>query len=148
MVLQLKSGKVDQIEKAKVQIKNDLPSPETILAVVYETGSKSRALDEVLSDWEKRRRRILEDYKNRQSAHAIDVKAAEGATVKFSKLLVAGHPRPMSRSSCAQGLKWRNDARTHGLTVELAPKSVLEWYRIIINDPTAELPVMGTLSDQ
>ena len=42
----------------------------------------------------------------------------------------------------------RNNARKHGLTGELAPKSVLEWYRIILNDPTADLPVMEALSDQ
>ena len=42
----------------------------------------------------------------------------------------------------------RNNARTHGLTAELAPKSVLEWCRIILNDPTAELPVMDALSDE
>ncbi|MDA9856181.1 hypothetical protein N9C80_07195 [Paracoccaceae bacterium] len=77
VVAQLKSGKPDQIEKAQLQIKANLPSPETILAVVYETGSKYRELDDVLSDLEKRRRRILEDYKNLQSARAIDVQAAE-----------------------------------------------------------------------
>jgi len=42
----------------------------------------------------------------------------------------------------------RNNARKHGLTGELAPKSVLEWYRIILNDPSAALPVMEALSDQ
>ena len=42
----------------------------------------------------------------------------------------------------------RNNARTHGLTAELAPKSVLEWYRIILNDSTAALPVMEALSNQ
>ena len=42
----------------------------------------------------------------------------------------------------------RNNARKHGLTAELAPKSVLEWYRIILNYPTANLPVMDALSDQ
>jgi len=47
------------------------------LAAVYETGSKYRELDDVLSDLEKRRRRILEDYQNLQAARAIDVKAAE-----------------------------------------------------------------------
>lgn len=41
-----------------------------------------------------------------------------------------------------------NNARKHGLTAELAPKSVLEWYRVILNDSTAELPVMDALSDQ
>ena len=41
----------------------------------------------------------------------------------------------------------RNNARKHGLTAELAPKSVLEWYRIM-NDPTADLPVMDALSNQ
>jgi len=45
--------------------------------VIYETGSKYRELDDVLSDLEQRRRRILEDYKNLQSARAIDLKAAE-----------------------------------------------------------------------
>ena len=48
-----------------------------ILAVAYETGSKYRDLDDVLSDLEKRRRRIMEDYNKLQSATAIDVKAAE-----------------------------------------------------------------------
>lgn len=42
----------------------------------------------------------------------------------------------------------RNNARKHGLTSEPAPKSVLEWYRVILNDPTAALLVMNTLSDQ
>ena len=42
----------------------------------------------------------------------------------------------------------RNNARKHGLTAELAPKSVLEWYRIILNDPTADLPVMEAPRDQ
>ena len=83
VIAQLKSGKADQIEKAQKQIKADLPSPETILAVVYETASKYRDLDDVLSDLEKRRRRIMEDYNNLQSANAIDVKAAEWAMVKF-----------------------------------------------------------------
>jgi hypothetical protein len=77
LISQLKSGKTDQIEKAQLQIKANLPSPETILAVIYETGSKYRELDDVLSDLEKRRRRILEDYKNLQNARAIDVQAAE-----------------------------------------------------------------------
>ena len=77
VIAQLKSGKTDQIEKAQVQIKADLPSPETILAVIYETGSKYQELDDVLSDLEKRRRRILEDYQNLQNARAIDVQAAE-----------------------------------------------------------------------
>ena len=77
VIAQLKSGKVDLIQKAQLQIKADLPSPETILAVVYETGSKYRALDDTLSDLEKRRRRIFEDYQNLQNARAVDLKAAE-----------------------------------------------------------------------
>ena len=51
MIAQLKSGKTDQIEKAQLQIKAELPSPETILAVVYETGSKYRELDEPCLIW-------------------------------------------------------------------------------------------------
>ena len=42
----------------------------------------------------------------------------------------------------------RYNARKHGLTAELAPKSVLEWYRIILADPAADLPVMDALGDQ
>ena len=42
----------------------------------------------------------------------------------------------------------RQNARKHGLTGELAPKSILQWYRIILNDPTADLPVMDALSDR
>ena len=42
----------------------------------------------------------------------------------------------------------RNNARKHGLTAELAPKSVLEWYRIILNDPTVDLPDTDALSYQ
>ena len=42
----------------------------------------------------------------------------------------------------------RNNARKHGLTGELAPKSVLEWYRVVLNDPKADLPVMDALNDQ
>ena len=41
-----------------------------------------------------------------------------------------------------------HNARTHGLTAELAHKSALEWYRIILNDPTADLSVRDALSDQ
>ena len=40
----------------------------------------------------------------------------------------------------------RNNARKHGLTAELAPKPVLEWYRVILNDPKAESLVMDALS--
>ena len=42
----------------------------------------------------------------------------------------------------------QQNARKHGLTGELAPKSILEWYRIILNDPTTDLPVMNALSDR
>ena len=77
VITQLKSGKTDQIEKAQAKITADLKSPETLLAVIYETGSKYRDLDDVLADLEKRRRRLLEDYENLQSANAIDLKAAE-----------------------------------------------------------------------
>ena len=36
----------------------------------------------------------------------------------------------------------RNNALKHGLTAKLEPQSVLEWYRVIVNDPTAELPLL------
>ena len=41
----------------------------------------------------------------------------------------------------------RNNARKHGLTAEPDPNSVEEWYHIILNDPTADLPVMDALND-
>ena len=77
VIAQLKSGKADQIEQAQEQIKADLPSPETVLAAVYETGSKYRDLDDALADLEKRRRLLVVDYNNLQNARAIDVTAAE-----------------------------------------------------------------------
>ena len=77
VIAQLKSGKADQIEQAQEQIKVDLPSPETVLAAVYETGSKYRDLDDALADLEKRRRLLVVDYNNLQNARAIDVTAAE-----------------------------------------------------------------------
>ena len=77
VIAQLKSGKADQIEQAQEQIKVDLSSPETVLAAVYETGSKYRDLDDALADLEKRRRLLVVDYNNLQNARAIDVTAAE-----------------------------------------------------------------------
>ena len=40
----------------------------------------------------------------------------------------------------------RNNALKHGLTSKLEPQSVLEWYRVIVNDPTAELPLLQELN--
>ena len=77
VVAQLKSGKADQIAQAQEQIKVDLSSPETVLAAVYETGSKYRDLDDALADLEKRRRLLVVDYNNLQNARAIDVTAAK-----------------------------------------------------------------------
>ena len=77
VIAQLKSGKANQIEQAQEQIKVDLLSPETVLAAVYETGSKYRDLDDALADLEKRRRLLVVDYNNLQNARAIDVTAAE-----------------------------------------------------------------------
>jgi hypothetical protein len=77
LIAQLRSGAADQIAQAQEQIKVDLPSPETVLAAVYETGSKYRDLDDALADLEKRRRLLVVDYNNLQNARAIDVTAAE-----------------------------------------------------------------------
>lgn len=71
----LQSGEADRINRAHEQIQGYLPYPETILAVVYDLGSKYRHLDDALSGLEQRRRRILEDYKNLQNARAIDLDA-------------------------------------------------------------------------
>ena len=35
----------------------------------------------------------------------------------------------------------RNNALKHGLTAKLKSQSVLEWYRVIVNDPKAQLPL-------
>lgn len=40
----------------------------------------------------------------------------------------------------------RNNALKHGLTAKLEPQSVLEWYRVIVNNPTAELPLLQGLN--
>ena len=40
----------------------------------------------------------------------------------------------------------RNNALKHGLTAKLEPQSVLEWYRVIVNDPSAELPLLQELN--
>ena len=77
VISHLKSGDKDRIEQAQIQMKEDLPSPETIPAAVYDTGSKYRELDDALSVLERRRRRLLEDYKNLQNAYAIDVMSVE-----------------------------------------------------------------------
>lgn len=58
VLARLKSGKTDHIEKVQTQFKADFSSTEAILAVAYKTGPKYRELDDVLSDLEKRRRRI------------------------------------------------------------------------------------------
>lgn len=39
------------------------------------------------------------------------------------------------------------NARKHGVTAELEPQSVRHWYRIIVNDTVAELPVLDVLND-
>ena len=77
VISQLKSGDKNRIEQAQIQMKEDLPSAETILAAVYNTESKYRELDDALSVLERRRRRLLEDYKNLQNAYAIDVMSVE-----------------------------------------------------------------------
>ena len=40
----------------------------------------------------------------------------------------------------------RNNALKHGLTAKLEPQSVLEWYCVIVNYPTAELPMLQELN--
>ena len=75
VLLDLQSDEADRINRAQEQIQGYLPYPETILAVVYDLGSKYRRLDDALSGLEQRRRRILEDYKNLQNARAIDLDA-------------------------------------------------------------------------
>ena len=77
VISHLKSGDKDRIEQAQIQMKEDLPSLETIPAAVYDTGSKYRELDDALSVLERRRRCLLEDYKNLQNAYAIDVMGVE-----------------------------------------------------------------------
>ena len=40
----------------------------------------------------------------------------------------------------------RNNALKHGLTAKLEPQSVLQWYRVIVNDPKAQLPLFQNLN--
>ena len=40
----------------------------------------------------------------------------------------------------------RNNALKHGLTAKLEPQSVLQWYRVIVNDSKAQLPLFQNLN--
>jgi len=40
----------------------------------------------------------------------------------------------------------RDNALKHGLTAKLEPQSVLQWYRVIVNDPKAQLPLFQNLN--
>jgi hypothetical protein len=40
----------------------------------------------------------------------------------------------------------RNNTLKHGLTAKLEPQSVLQWYRVIVNVPKAQLPLFQNLS--
>ena len=40
----------------------------------------------------------------------------------------------------------RKNALKHGLTAKLEPQSVLQWYRVIVNDPKAQLPLFQNLN--
>ena len=40
----------------------------------------------------------------------------------------------------------RNNALKHGLTAKLESQSVLQWYRVIVNDPQAQLPLFQNLN--
>ena len=38
------------------------------------------------------------------------------------------------------------NARKHGVTAELEPRSVRDWYCIIVNDPTSDLPLLENIN--
>ena len=38
----------------------------------------------------------------------------------------------------------KKNAQKHGVTAELEPQSVREWYRVIVGDPNASLPLLET----
>ena len=40
----------------------------------------------------------------------------------------------------------RKNAQKHGVTAELEPQSVRDWYRIILNDPEAEMPILARVN--
>ena len=40
----------------------------------------------------------------------------------------------------------RKNAQKHGVTAELEPRSVRDWYRIIVNDPEADLPILAKVT--
>ena len=41
----------------------------------------------------------------------------------------------------------RKNARKHGVTAELEPRSVRDWHRIIVNNPNATMPLFDTPND-
>jgi hypothetical protein len=77
VIARLKSGKSGDIAAAQDQIRRDLASPESILSAVYSAGSAYVALDDRLAELERRRRRLIEDYRNLQQARPIEARAAE-----------------------------------------------------------------------
>ena len=120
VIAQLKSGKTDQIEKAQVQIKADLPSPETILAVVYETGSKYRELDDVLSELEKRRAVAFSRITRISRAQAqLMCRLLNGLWSRLETTSDAPHETDVLELLRTGAEVARNNALKHGLTAKL-----------------------------
>ena len=52
----------------------------------------------------------------------------------------------LKRLLMSEGEVARNNALKHGLIAKLEPQSVLQWYRVIVNDPKARLPLFQNLN--
>ena len=61
----------------------------------------------------------------------------------------AGEQREIDLSELAAGGAGvaRKNARKHGVTAELEPQSVRDWYRVMVNDPLADVPLLDTIND-
>ena len=54
------------------------------------------------------------------------------------------HEAAISRSPPSSVKAAKKNAQKHGLTAELKPQSVRDWYRVIVGDPNASLPLLET----
>ena len=54
------------------------------------------------------------------------------------------HDAALSIGSPTGAKAAKKNAQKHGVTAELEPQSVREWYRVIVDDPSATLPLLET----
>ena len=64
----------------------------------------------------------------------------------FETIKGVEHEIDMKRPLVSEVEVARNNALKDGLTAKLEPHSVLQWYRVIVNDPRAQLPMFQNLN--